>query len=259
MKKILTAIVLMTLVAATGYSQMRFGMKLEPSLNWYKPDNLKKYDNTGLAPKLSYGLMLEFPLSGNASFLSGLEVTGDGGKLAFKDSVYYFLNSDEEFIQPADELFTDADALTRLYKLEERSYKNSYVTLPLILKMKTNEIGAMTYFGQFGFMPSIRWKSRVDDKVINALMQEAENKALDNVKDMAGVIVGLNVGAGAEMNLSGSTSVVFGLNFNPGFLNAVQKNSEYVWRAATNGTDITEAIEQKATNSRISLTLGVLF
>ena len=36
-------------------------------------------------------------------------------------------------------------------KLQNRTIRAQYVNIPLFIKMKTNEIGYLTYFGQFGF------------------------------------------------------------------------------------------------------------
>src|SRR3989442_1614163 len=50
-------------------------------------------------------------------------------------------------------------------RLNSRYYKTTYIVIPLYLKMKTKQIGAMTYYGEFGLNASIRLKSKVTDDV----------------------------------------------------------------------------------------------
>jgi enterochelin esterase-like enzyme len=66
----------------------------------------------------------------------------------------------------------------------------------------------------------------------------------------------LNIGGGAEWNLAGSTSLVFGLNWYNGFSNVLKNDSKYVFRTYSNGY---AATKQNAKASAIALTVGVLF
>ena len=47
-----------------------------------------------------------------------------------------------------------------IYWLKERKYKVNYVTIPIGLKLKTKEIGYLTYFGEFGGNIGIPYKTR---------------------------------------------------------------------------------------------------
>ena len=55
-------------------SQFRFGLKIAPSFNWMKPDDVKKFENGGTTLGFNWGLTGEYALSENFSFYSGLEL-----------------------------------------------------------------------------------------------------------------------------------------------------------------------------------------
>ena len=231
----------------------RFGLKIAPALTWYKPDDKKKFESGGVTAKFGYGLMAEFRLNKVASIGTGLEISYDGGKLNFLDTNYYYLSKDAAFLEPKDTASTTG--FTR-YRLSTREYKNTYLTIPLMLKLKTPEIGMLTYFGQFGVNTSFKLKSRVDDKVLQSNNGQASQTDIDNTSDMNLVKFALNIGAGAEWNLAGSTSLVFGINWYNGFSNALRNDSKYLFRTRSNDYNPTK---QKASSNAIALTIGVLF
>lgn len=230
----------------------RFGLKTAGQLTWYKPDDKKKYTSGGVSAKGCYGLMMEFRLNKVASIAMGFQVDYFGGKLDMLDTSYYFLSKDSEFLEPGDSTTGSVR-----YQLNNRVYKTTYVTLPFTLKLKTPEIGIMTYYGQFGINTSVRAKSRVNDEVRAAVSGgSATQTDLLNSSDMNIFMFALNVGGGAEMNVAGSTSFVFGLNWYNGFSNVLKSESKYLFRTPSNNS---EATKQNAKASAIVLTVGVLF
>jgi hypothetical protein len=133
----------------------------------------------------------------------------------------------------------------------------------------------MTYFGQIGLNNSIRWKATANDNVTEikqtstgiALGATETKSKVDVTKDVAFFKSSLTFGAGAEMNLSGSTSLTFGLNYNLGFMNSVKSNSDYLAKR-TNDADYntanqtrltTSSLPQTLKSSAVVLTVGVLF
>lgn len=229
----------------------RFGLKAAPTIYWYNPDDKKKFESGGVVAKFSYGLMTEFRLNNVAVIATGLQVDYDGGKLNFLDTSFYFLSKDNELLAVED----TAGESYNMLRLTSRQYNNTYLTLPFTLKLKTKEIGMLTYYGQFGLNTSFRLKGRVNDETYLGSLKSSQDD-LENTKDMNILKFALNVGGGAEWNLSGSTSLVFGLNYYNGFGNVLQKNSEYLIRTASNNYEPTK---QNARSHGIALTLGVLF
>lgn len=269
MKKVILLFLVLTLGGKWALAQdenniknFRFGLKATGMLTWYKPEDKKKYESNGVTARGSYGLITEFRLNKVASIATGVQVDYDGGKLLYKtdvDTNFYFLSKDGELLSRGDSV-AGADK----YRLDSRFYRTTYLTIPLSLKLKTPEIGSLTYYGQFGVNASFRLKSRVDDDV-NAVLGgtfnqniggKASQSDLLNTSDMNIFKFSLNVGGGAEWNLAGSTSLVFGLNWYNGFSNVLKSDSKYVFRTQNNGYAETK---QNAKASAIALTFGVLF
>jgi hypothetical protein len=294
MKKILTIIALAVgaklAMAQDDDKNFRFGLVIDPSVNWYKPDG-KIIAKDGANVKFGGGLLLEFRLAKVASFQTGLRINSEGGKVKYNNGAiqdansnvvnYLYATADDEILEymapdSASTFYMSSTLKGKTwYQLNERQYKATYITIPLVLKLKTKEIGTMTYFGQFGLNNSIRWKASANDNV-TAIKQTStgialgatETKSKVNVtKDVAFFKSALTFGAGAEMNLSGSTSLTFGLNYNLGFMNSVKSSSDYLAKRtndadynALNQTKLTTTkLPQTLKSSSVVLTVGVLF
>ncbi|MCB0396380.1 MAG: PorT family protein [Flavobacteriales bacterium] len=217
-------------------SNFRFGIKGAPSLAWLKPDS-KAFESAGSQVKFAYGLITEFKLGKTTSFVTGLDVAYAGGKLNFKDSVWYTEAGD-----------------TSIFHLMKRKYTLQYVDLPLLLKMKTNEIGYMTYFAQFGFNLGFNIKSRAVDEVKQDKSTTTVVKEDVNViKDVNFMRVALNIGLGVEYNITGNTSLLIAANYNNGFTNSFLGSSKSLM------TKQNEALKTKAFSNYMSLTVGFLF
>lgn len=256
MKKVFVVILSLVFISSTfaqGEKDIRFGLSAAPSLNWYKPENVQKYDSRGAGLGFGWGLDVEFKITDIATFATGLKINYDRGGINFKDSVGYELNKDSELIAGGDVNSSD------FYLLTSRNYRVNYITLPFMVKMHTTEIGYMTYFGQFGLISSIKTKALANDviksynRATNVAKTETAKNNLDINNDVSLFRFQLSIGGGAEYNLSGSTSIVFGLNYNLGFSNVLRKNSRHI--VDMSGT----AIRQNASAHNIALTVGILF
>ena len=273
MKKVLTISALV--LAGSGIfaqddavsKNVRFGLKVTPSVNWLKSENEKLQSGNGAAMKFGGGVILEFRLAKVASIQTGLQIDMDGGKIKYTNDGsnevrYFYHNIDEEIVEYNAEYENNPDYTH--YQLDERKYNITYVTLPVALKLKTKEIGALTYFGQVGLNTSFRWKASANDEVssleTSAKVKESKSK-IDITKDVNIFNFALNAGLGAEYNISGSTSILFGLSYNLGFSNVVKKKSDYLERKVTSAT-FTETYSdypQELKSNAVVLTIGVLF
>ncbi len=269
MKKSISIILFFVLTTAVmaqdGEKQpkFRFGLKIAPSVAWLGPDKTKFNDlsveNGGAKIKFGYGLITEFILAKNYSFLTGVEVNYLGGIINYKDAnrVNYRLND------------------TAAVFLKSREYKQQYITIPLALKLKTNEIGYMTYFGQIGVDLSFKIKGRANDigtvfykehidstdfSVEGPAYDEKDVDILKQVGALGFLRVALNVGAGVEWNIAGNTSLLFALNYNNGFTNFFNKSTKDESKLTTSNNYVpTEKLDEKASSNYVALTVGVLF
>ena len=218
----------------------RFGLKGEPSIAWIKPDDAKKFESGGARIKFAYGLITEFRLGNTASFVTGLEATYSGGAL--------------KFIQPADSIYEVIDAKDTLF-ISQRKFNTTYVGIPVALKMKTPDIGGMTYFGMFGINAAFKTKAKSDEEGTFLNTNTVTNQEdIDISKDLNFMRFDLKVGGGFEYNLAGSTSLVVSLNYHNGLTNVFVNNSK-ILKSYVDGS----AAKLNAKSHFISLSVGILF
>lgn len=198
--------------------KVNFGLQISPLLSWMKPD-VKTISSTGNRFGFSYGLMLDYNLTQNYAFSTGLTVAQNGGTLKY-DNLLAFKTETKTDTFPAN---------------SEVSYRLQYIEIPLCLKLKTNEIGYMTYFGQFGLSTGINIKAKGDIKNGSKdLVDEKINKEVNFLN------LGLIMGGGVEYSLGGKTALQGGLYFNNGFV------------------DVTDD-KDKAILNYLSLKVGIMF
>ena len=216
MKKVIPILAAALLAAPAMNAQddasVRFGIKLAPNMSWLKADT-KGLKNNGSSVGYTFGLITEFPIgaSGNYRFGTGLFLNNLGGK---------YLRSVE---------YKDAINGPVLKKDLATDFRTSHIELPLTLKLMTNEIGYMRYYGQLGFGASynIRAKADMDSPVFDATgnyvirFEELEDEDFQN--SIQPFRASLIVGAGMEYNFSGSTTLQAGITYNNGFTNALRK------------------------------------
>ncbi len=226
MKKILSIFFLLG-IATPSFAQeetksetkgFSFGLKAAPGIGWFKPETQKQTSN-GAKFNFSYGIMTEFNFTDNYSLATGLEINHIKG----------------------------STRQTNVLGEVSNTTKIQYLMLPLTIKMKTKEIGAMKYFGQFGLGSSYALKSKADittnySGVVTTQNDLAADTSIAMIKES------LLIGLGVEYNLVGSTSAVFSVMYDNGFTNL---NSKDVRRSLS--------YPGKLTNKAIVATIGILF
>lgn len=161
-----------------------------------------------------------------------------------------------------DSHFHDGDTLVSEFGNVSTTYKFQYLTFPLSLKLKTNEIGYLTYYGQFGLDLGFNLKARRDIEGTFAGSSITEED-IDVIDDIVPVRTALKVGAGAEYNISGTTYLMFGITWNNGLTNVLDLNE---FEEDGDGKPIFTENGQlqlsnklKAVNNYLSLNLAVFF
>lgn len=228
---------------------VRFGLKIMPSLNWYSPDKTAKYASNGTNAGFGWGLTIENKITKTASFVWGLEMRYDKGDINYVDSTYYLISNDE-FINVEDTVGKNYST----YLLKNRKHNVNYITVPLMLKLKTSEIGYMTYYGELGLLTQFKLKGRADDEVNDfGKATDVTLEKLDISKEMNLVKLNFSVGGGLEWNMSGSTSLTLAIHYNFGLTNVYKSDSEHLYNSSA------EKIKQNATSNNIALSVGMLF
>jgi hypothetical protein len=250
MKKILLPFIV-TLVTINGLSAqanrpVRIAFAIQPASSWIAPEgNILEKDANSIG--FSYGIITDFMLAGNPNyaFSTGILINSQGGTLT--NSNYH-----------------DGDTLQMgSFAESTEKYRLQYLDIPLTLKLKTNEIGYLTYYGQFGLDLSFNIKARanVDYKFPEGGAVEIEDEDVSD--EIALFRTALQVGAGIEYNISGDTYIVGGIVWNNGLTNVFSK--DYVRVNADGSPSFTENNELRegnkvdAFNNYLGLTLAVFF
>lgn len=181
--------------------KFRFGLKVAPATLWYK-SGTSEVSSSGTNIGFAYGLMADYLFAENYSISTGLEMLLMNAKYTYE---------------------TPASGIVSAIKTDFKS-NYQFVQIPVSIKMKSNEIGGIRYFGKFGFNNAICYKSTADI---------SQNGTIQKNKDISSNTnrfrFGLFIGGGAEYNISGSTNIIAGLHFDNGFLNMNSSNLSKIY------------------------------
>ena len=261
-------------IVKTEFREYRFGITALSSLGWLTPLQQKIYSRGKIGLGFGWGFNVEKNFNPNTSFRTGFSIsTFKAGLNYFDDNLslnhktYYVLNAQEEFVNwSSNTPPPDGD----LYQLINRKYKINYFNIPFILKLKTNEIGYFTYYGEFGASIGFKTKALVEDDIIaldsNLLSLDnfgntSTKKDINVNEGTKSVRLGLSLGAGAEYNLSGNTSLFFQLNWNYFLLDQLKSadNEKFLKKETSTGSGVFESVGAKSIPGTIVLSFGVLF
>jgi hypothetical protein len=196
------------------------GLQIEPLLSW---GNAK--DNTIMSSGVKFGygggIMGDFYFARNYALNIGLTFINEGAEISY-DSMTVFK------ISPKIDTFAKGTKVN--YKLQE-------VEIPIDFKLKTDQIGYLSYYGQFGAMLSADIGTKADFTSPVSSQNLSDQKLSDNINLFN---IGLLIGLGVEYNISGHTNLMAGLSYVNNFTNFTGKPAN----AAVN---------------HISLNLGVFF
>lgn len=171
----------------------RFGLTAGPTYGWVKPEGGKQ---NGLSLGFSYGVMADFNFAKNFSVATGLTITTINGKS--KESIILI---DYMGVPPpmSDTPF-------------DLKYKLQYLELPLTVKLRTNKVGMVRWYGQFGLSNGFNIGAKQDAKYNG---RETGND--ENLKDYTkSYRAGLILGAGGEFDINNRSAITVGLTFNNG-------------------------------------------
>lgn len=243
MKKIALLVFTFTTIISSSFAQADFqlGLSLSPNFSWFKAQSTS-VESDGLKFGFNYGIIGDFNIAENYSLSTGIMLASLGGELEYAD-------------------IQDISSTTTPSLIGGRTTSDitlKYIEIPLTLKLKTNEIGYLTYYGQFGLGLGINYDATADTDFnypgSNGAQSQEEVDFADEVNILRASLI---VGLGAEYNLTGNTSLVFGFTFNNGFTNVL---TEDAYDEDNNGNGIGNRSEDfKAINNYLLLNIGVLF
>ena len=204
--------------------RISIGLHFDPLISWFGSD-ISEVKNDGARPGINFGLSFNKSFTPNYSFSTGVNLVSAAGRLSCSDTTRL------EPYDSGDELITVPPGEAVLYKIQ-------YVEVPLGLKLKTNQIGYLTFFSDVGVDPKVMVGGKMD---IPALDIEGE-KAMEELKLFN---LSYHIVAGIEYGLGGNTAAILGLGFENNFLDITKDNGIQP--------------EDKITHKMISFRLGINF
>jgi hypothetical protein len=268
MKKLLLSIIGLGIITTSTAQEaadkkVQAGLVAGAGINFQKMGT-KNMIATGLGTDLTIGMNVNFNLTNTIGFCTGVEFDFARTRFAPSSTVptYYYFNDTE--ILRKDE----TTAASTLYKLNERSYKATYLTIPTMLLFRTNFIGYFRYFGKFGLRNSFLLSNTMTDQGstftnndISDTPINAENANMKKSGEMFFYKGAVGLAGGTEWNFSGATSLVVELGYyygiTPLFSNPKEDKMSLFTRDEATVTP--SYFVNKATQGQLMLKASILF
>lgn len=251
----------------TPTSKYRLGFKFSPNVSWLASDN----NNMNVGDKslqFGYGLNFDIFFAENYAIGTGFNINNTGGKYS------YFAQYTGEDMDASGAVLTNMKQVGLL----SRDLRLQYLQIPLTFKMKTNEIGYITYWGQFGLGLNMNLKAISNDQIdyvsyqdkntLDWVTSKRESASFDSndIKNEVNIFSSnLIFAAGIEYNLSGNTSLLAGLTFQNGFTDALKGNgvakdsntNTFIYN--NDASNSPKTFELSGLPNYIELNIGILF
>ena len=238
--KNVTILVFGMLITQLSFAQgeFRFGLKGSSNFGWVGGTS-KNIVNDGTTVAFGYGIMGDYYFKSNYGISA--EIMLSNIKSKFKVTEPLAFNS------------AMSDTVNDL----RYEYNIQYLDIPLTMKIRTKEIGDMTYFGQFGVSMGFALNAKTsivstglpkfisDQEPTEYRVNDAEGDAftVNNFDDKVFLFrLPLIIGGGVEYKMAGSTSLQGGVRIANTFTDMFVKDKTAI-----------------AKNNYVALSIGVLF
>jgi hypothetical protein len=209
--KSLLLVLLFTTLQANA--QIRIGLRVAPHLTWAISDNKNTKSNAARI-NASYGLMLDYYFTDNYALATELSIQSYGTNLILDKSRFTSVTHNNI-------VYNNGVNLTYDYRMQ-------YFQIPVLIKMRTKELGYNRFYGEFGFAASLLTRAKADIqygsfKIENSNINEPDaedvfsiqgaNTFEDKVSSFRGSMI---IGAGIQRNFYGNSMFTAGLRYENG-------------------------------------------
>lgn len=249
------------LARGQGY---HLGLQLKPNFSMSEPRELS-HEGIGTETHFGYGFVFDAMFTENYAIGTGVNVFYNGAV-----TQHLALNEDQN------------GAYVEAVQLRQQQ---QYVEVPVTFKMRTNEIGYATYFGQFGVGLGLNVRSEgsqkttpfamldslggVSELVFNASSFETVTSEQVSMASRTRLFrPSLIIGLGVERRLTGSTALVFAVRYNLGLRNQYEEFSVLQAQAAEElvyqydaalEQELPIPIQMQGKTGQIELCFGLMF
>ncbi len=218
MKRIfITILILISLISLYAQSPLKFNVHIDPQFSWFSSDE-KNVEPDGSRFHVTTGLQMDYFFEKNYAFALGFGINNLGGSLRYADSALFISKGDSLWATPGQTI----------------NHHYQYLDFPIGLKLKTEELGYLTFFLQVGFNPMININANISTK--------DDSFDREDIRESTHLfMLGYHAGVGAEYRLGGSTALIGGVRWTSGL------------------TDVTDLDKANIHQNSISIHLGILF
>ena len=239
-------------IAVTGLNaqdkKFSLGFAANPNLGWISAEDTEIEDNidvssSGARLGFSYGVMGEIHFTPNYNLALGINHVFTGGKFSGTNN-----NSTPDPTSSTPKVYS---------AVSYEPAKLSYIHIPALLRLKTNEIGYISYFGNIGFAFDFALNGKAD-AVLSGLELDDNNEVVAFNQRQLDSDIRFNtsflnpyfvVGLGGQYSLGGNSRVHVGIDYNSGLGNIVSKTETEKYSNIFS--------DSKFTNSYVSLNIGI--
>ena len=200
-KYILSLIILLSASQLFGQG-LSFSVVLDPQITWMNSDS-KKIEREGTKFGFGGGLVLDQYFKENYAFSTGIFLQGMGGNLRYLDSIDFTSGGRQDTLPAGSTI----------------NYNMQYITIPISLKLKTNEIGYFKFFAHLGMNAHMNVKATGDVESVGI-------KGEDIRDEINFFMMSYFFGGGLEYSLGGNTALIGGIYWSSGILD-VTVNEAY--------------------------------
>jgi hypothetical protein len=198
-----------------------FGIFADPVISWFSTSS-KQTRNDGARAGFNFGFTFNRYFAKNYAFSSGINILNAGGRLVSSDTTNMKFNNITAMVLPGKPVV----------------YNIQYLSIPIGLKFKSNQIGYITIFTDLGIDPKVVIGGKADIPSLDIKREAAMN-------ELKTFHLSYHIMAGIEYSLGGSTSIIAGLGFDNNFTDVTK--------------DILDQPTDKVTHKILKFRIGVNF
>jgi opacity protein-like surface antigen len=200
-KKIILFFILALLPAKILLAQdYRYGVYATPVISWFKTD-IEEVKNQGARAGFIFGISAERQLTDNWHFNTGLAFINSSARLKSVNATYFRFPSHTAVVAAGEPVI----------------YRIQYISVPVGIKIKTSEIGYLTYFAEFGLDPKVVVRGRADIPSINIKGENAMN-------EIRRFNVGYHLNGGVDYSIDENISLILGLGYESNIFDITKDN-----------------------------------
>ncbi len=202
---------------------INFSIHFDPLISWFSTDS---YDtrNDGAVPGFNFGISHNRSFSPNYSFSSGISIIYTGGRLINRETTNFDLKN-------------YSSSIITVQSGEPITYKITYLSVPLGLKLQTDKFGYGRFFTDLGFDPKIVISGRADIPSLDIYGGNA-------LPELNIFNISYHIMAGMEYPLTVNNSFIVGVGFENNLFDVTRDN----------GDQPSNVITQKLLSFRLGMT-----